>query len=228
MKRLVVLLALLCLAPVAAYAAVSEDIPFADDEYVTNYFGVSLTIFMSQPLEYPAEGWWTDALPQELMYDGSYAAGVINAQRSANGITPLVNATDYFISPTYDEEVDGGWQYTIEFIGLRPSEIQLLLTTLGGAQKYFPDATLTYMPLLRRGFSTWSDGDTGELTVDLNGEAFTVEFGESMASIRERAITLLEEIYGQQPLVDISMGQYSYADGSAGADLSIYVELPAG
>ena len=228
MKRYLVLLALLCLVPAAAVADVTEDIPFGDDEYVDNYFGVELTIFSPGQLDYPSDGWWTDALPQELMYDGAYAAGVINAQRSANGITPLVNSTDYFIAPTYDEEVSGGWQYYIEFTGLRPSEVQLLFNTLGGVEKYFPGATLTYMPLLRRGFSTWKEGDASEVTVDINGTPFTVEFGESMDSIRGRVMDLLEGMYGQEPFVDITMGQYSYADGTAGADLSIYVELPAG
>ena len=110
MKRFALLLVILLLVPAVALAEVTEEIPFPEEDYVNNYFGVSLWIKTVEPLEYPSDGWWTDALPQELLYNNAYAAGVINAQRSANGITPLIGPDDYFISPTYDEQVPGGWQ----------------------------------------------------------------------------------------------------------------------
>jgi hypothetical protein len=227
MRHLALVLWLLCLAPAVALAQGSAEQPFPDEDYVGRYFGVELHIIMQEQIPYGAESWWADQLPPELL-DSNYAAGVVNAQRSANKIAPLLNTTDYFISPTNEEQVDNGWQYTMEFTGLRPSEIKLLLDTLGGADKVFPGGALTYMPLLARSFNTWSEEPGVPLTLDINGHELTVKYGESLDSIRERASKLFAEVYGQEAMLEITMGQYSYSDGSGGSDFSIYAQLPAG
>jgi hypothetical protein len=208
----------------AAVPAMAQDM--ADEDYVSKYFGSSLIIFSATQLADPAVGWWGDKLPESLRYDNGYLAGMINARRIQNGVTPLLEPTGYNIAAGYEMTVDGGFEYNIDFIGIRPSEAELVLTSFGGASAILPGTSTSWRPLRTRNFSTYSYDSTQPLVLNLGVASLTVNPTSGLSSLRGQVEQVLRQHYGPTITFDLYYSQYSYRDGTSGADVSVYAEIP--
>ena len=134
LRNIIVCLLFLALAA-PALAQELTDFGLPDDAYATQYFGTHLVILTPEPLDYPAEGWWTDALPEELTYGNDYLIGLVNARRMDNGVEPLLNPDEMLINLGWEEETEDGFAYSIDFVDIRPSEVELMFSALGGIEQ---------------------------------------------------------------------------------------------
>jgi hypothetical protein len=207
-----------------ALPALAEEI--ADEDYVNHYFGT--TLVFTSPGQYvdPAVAWWGDSLPEMLRYDNGYLAGMINAWRMQNNITPLLEPTGYNIAAGYEMQVEGGYEYNIDFIGIRPSEVELVLQSFGGAEAVMPGTTISWRPLRQRSYSAYSSQPGESLVLDFGPSSVTISPSSNLGSIQKQIEQLLREYYGPTVVFDLYYSQYSNRDGTAGSDISVYVEIP--
>ena len=208
----------------ALSAAQAQD--WADEDYTNKFFGTSLILTSPVQVVNPETGgWWTDSLPQSLLYDSAYMAGMINAWRMQNGSSPLLDPAMFSLAPGYEVPVEGGFEYNIDFPGVRPSEVEMILTTYGGSEALLAGTTASMRPLRMRYFSAY--GDQGNnLELDLGVTQLSITPNSSMGSLRSQIEQTLREYYGPTVVFDLYYSQYSNRDGTGGSDISLTIEIP--
>lgn len=197
----------------------------SDQDYVTHAFGTVLVLHTPHQVINPEQGWWGDKVHKDLQ-NPSYLVGIINSQRMQKKITPLLDPNDGGAILLDMEETDAsGYRYTIDFAGLRPSEVQALVDLLGGASKILPGATsATFEPLQRR--SIYANSMGGAPIVLMVGTT-KIETTPDMdfADVRSRVDKALQGMFGKVVPFDFTVTRSVFMDGTDTADVSIYVDL---
>jgi hypothetical protein len=198
----------------------------ADNEYVTRYFG-TVARFTTPTQASGTSGWWGDSVPQELSYNYSYLAGVVNTRRMDKGITPLLNPNEALV--TLGEEVNNGssWTYSIEFVDMRPSEVGAIIEMLGGASRIVPGSTVSY-DTLRRRYLYASAGPDGTATMNIGGREIRINLTGNGADARGQLDAALTAAFGAAVPYEMYLSTYKYFDGTTGADLSLTVDMDGG
>lgn len=222
MLRAIIALALAALLATPALADMT------DDQYVDDYFGTTALLFSPTQLADPNYGWWGDKLPPQLVSDYGFVIGVVNTLRSGKGVTPLLDPALAQVIAGWEEQVEGGFNYNIDFIDMRPSEVAAVFTALGGIEKFVPGVKLSYRPLLTRSyyFSTMDLKTPLTLTIGQSELSFTPT--SAVSEVQAKIAAAFREQYGQDVNFDLYFSQYIHIDGTSGADISIYAEMPAG
>lgn len=230
MKSLILML-LLPLIPGLAFAAQAEPdgpyIPFDDESYVTEYFGTQLVVFMTDRLIASDDDWWPDELPEDLLYDQYSMVELVNEQRSQSGAL-LLDPDGWYIETGWEEETDGGWQYDINFYGMRPSEVQMLLDEFGGATTLFPDGQISYMPCLRRMFDARISSLDEDYVLVLAETEYRFDPRKGIDVLHAEVRQAFAEAYGEDVTVDLSVYGYMEHGGDLDMELMASAELPAG
>lgn len=215
------LLGLLCLLALSATAFAAD---LSDDDYVTKFFGTTALFTTPHQLANPETEWWGDKMPQQLTGGAAYIAGLVNARRMDAGITPLLNPQDALVVLIGEDPVEGGFQYSIDFAGMRPSEVQLVVDNLGGTEKLIPGSKLTFRPLNRSSiFLSGKLGDT--LKVVIGGEELELAPAMTTEAFHGKVAEVLKRKYGETVVFDLYRDFYINRD-SSGQDISIYIEVP--
>ncbi len=220
LRSLITLLALLVLLATPALAQLE------DDDYVSKFFGTSAAFAVDKQLA-PESGWWGDLLPQALTMDNALIISTVNALRTAGNVTPLLGQDEYVM--LWGQEginTDGKYYYTLDFQGLRPSEVQAVFMALGGVEQALPGAVLNFWPMNKRNyyFSALSLGQ--EIQCFINGEEMQVAPGASVTDVKQDLVQLFLKLYSVEVNLDVYLNQYVFADGGGGADLSAYAVIP--
>ena len=227
MTRFVTALAVAAILVTPAVAQELTDFGLPDEAYVQQYFGTQLVITASQPLDYPAEGWWTDVLPEELTYGSSYVTGLVNARRMDQDIKPLLDPDALVVNFGWEEETSDGYRYSIDFVELRPSEIELVFNALGGLEQWFPGCEIGYEPLLERNFVV-SGESFDPLKLVVGTTELELDPSRTIMELHQQVAQALTAVYGEGAEFSISLYQDVYMDGSLWVNVNIYATLPAG
>jgi len=214
-----------CIVIAAAILLPALASALSDEEYTSKFFGTTAVLKTAKQIVDPNTAWWGEKMPQQLN-DSSYVLGVVNAHRTAANQPLLPVGDESVVMFGSETPVAGGFEYTVDFTGLVPSEVQLVLDTLGGLEKVVPTAALSFRPLNRRSFYVSATSPDGDIVLPLDGEELHVSMGMSMSDLRDKLQSLLGKRYGPGLKLDIYFSRYSYSDGSSGADFSVYVEIP--
>lgn len=197
----------------------------ADDDYVTKFFGSTAVFCVPKQLT-TESGWWGDLLPQALTSDNATIVTAVNAVRSAKGVTPLLGAEEYVL--LWGQEgtgPDGRYYYTLDFQGVRPSEVQALFTSLGGVAQLVPEAELSFWPMNKRNFYFSSLNPGEDVPCYFNGAEVKVSPNRPVAEVKRELNQLFNAKYGVEVGMDVYLNQYLFADGGGGADLSLYATI---
>lgn len=202
-------------------------IPFDEESYVTDYFGTTLTVFMTKTMVDDPAGWWTEALPEDFTYDQAPLLQIVNAARTGQG-QPKLDESGWYIIFGYESETDGGWQYDISFYDMRPSEVVLILNEFGGAGELFPDGQFSLLPCLKRDFHAASDSLDDPVELKLGEKLYSFDGRTPVDELYEEVSAAFLDAYGQEAIFDLYIYSFANQDGSNGAQLDAYAELPAG
>ena len=209
----------LSLLPLTASAAMS------DEDYVAHAFGTVAVLHTPRQVVDPNSGWWGDKVAKELQ-NPAYLIGIINSRRMDKKIQPLLDPNDGgAVLLDLEETEPSGYRYTIDFAGMRPSEVQALVEVLGGASKILPTATsITYETLQRRSIYANSSGgapivlNIGNARIESTAE---VDFN----GLRGKVDKALQAMFGKPVPFDFTVSRSVFMDGTDTADVSVYVDL---
>lgn len=227
MRILVIAIFLAALAGIALAQDAGPYEGLADDAYVTEYFGTTLVATLAEQLSEDPMEWWGNMLPEALFYDQATLIEAVNDHRGETGNIEL--DTDGWLIEIGDEtETADGWEYTIRFFAMRPSEVALILDELGGAEALLPGGQYTFMPCLQRNFFA----DTGSLdemlVLQLAEQPYSFDPRLTIDEIYEELELALLDAYGQDVYFDLYVYSFMMQDGSLGSQIDLYAELPAG
>jgi hypothetical protein len=199
----------------------------SDEDYVSRYFGTVARFSTPSQAVSPETGWWGDLVPQELSYNYAYIAGVVNTRRADKGITPLLNPAEALV--VLGEELpgeNGGYTYSIEFLEMRPSEVEAVLNMMGGAGKVLPGSTVSYEPLSRR-YLYASAGPDGIARLNVAGRTLSINLNGPAGSPQQQIAGELRTIFGRDVPHETYISSYRYFDGTTGADVSLSIDFNA-
>ncbi len=207
--------------------AVSQELD--DDAYVNEYFGTTVVFFSPEPLVNSEMEWWADLLPEDLLYGSNYVAGLVNAYRMGKGVDQLVPTDASIVMTGWEAEaVDGsGFDYNIDFIGLRPSEVEMIFQALGGMDQYLGELEKSYWPLLRQDYYEYTEALDAPVEIRVGSLVVEIDTSQHISDVLEQLGELFELEYGFHTITGISLS-YSIYDGYESVSLSFSVELPAG
>jgi len=216
----------LAMVLVLATPALAE---LSDDQYVSQYFGTSAVFTTTTRLVDPNVGYWTDKLPQQLnSYDWGFVVGVVNTLRSTKGVTPLLDINTAQVLPGWEEELEGyGYKYNIDFVDMRPSEVQAVFTALGGLEKLLPGVNVSYAPLLVRNYWASNTNLDDPVLLTIGTQELKIMTGTPIREIQQMVQGALRESYSQDVLVDVSVDEYLQQEAS-GLSISVTATIPAG
>ena len=221
-KAVLVLSAAALALPVLSWGQELED-----EDYVKQFFGTTLLLTSEQPLG-DETIYWTELLPEDLLYGSGFIAGVVNSHRISIDDPNLINSSDEVVLTNWEElPVDEGFQYSIDFIGLRPSEVELVLGALGGLAEFLPGVSTSYEPLRRRGFSLYAESIGASLELKVGSDSYELDSNLPFNAIREEVEEIMRQQFGDVYVDDISLS-YSIFDGYESVSLYFEAEFPAG
>jgi hypothetical protein len=206
--------ALLCCA--APLTAARADQP----QYL---LGTTLVLKSPTQLAAPNSGYWGDLLPLEYRFGLCYIVDAINAARQARGEKVLIDVTKYPINVGTETSVEGGWEYTIDFLGMQPADIDAALAKFPMSGP-FAGLAHDYREVGNGYFNADSTGDS--LTLDVLGHQIPLSTGETVAALREKLEGQLKAIFGDAARFDISVSTYSsayYGPGNFSVSASVYL-----
>lgn len=218
------------LAVLAGVALAQEGGPYAgldDDAYVMEYFGTTLVATLADQISDDPMEWWGNTLPETLFYDQPTLIGVVNAHREEAGRAPL-DVDGWYIEIGDETETADGWEYTIRFFAMRPSEVALVLDELGGAGLLLPGGQYTFQPCLQRNFYADTESLDEPITLELAEQTFTFDPRQTIEDLYEELQLAFLDAYGQDVYFDLYVYSFVMQDGSLGSQLDVYAQLPAG
>jgi hypothetical protein len=227
-------IAITCCLPFDATAEPAPGIDtaeyFMEDgvRYVTDYFGTRMEVTMEQPLPYDQEtGYWSEALPEEMLFGYEHIIRDINASRAGSGL-PQIDALSFPVQTWSEEEVDLGWRYTIKFAEMTPDEAIMFMDALGGADTLFPDAFFEFYPVLEHTFNAYSE--SYEMPFKLNFGSYQYTFDNELLidEYMDEIKSAMLDAYGQEPELDVYYGCSLTRLGDVFYNLTITATLPAG
>lgn len=185
--------------------------------------GTTLVLKSPAQIPTPPNGYWGDALPVEYRFGICYIVDAINAARSARGESVMIDVTKYPINPGGEMQTDSGWEYTVDFQGMQPADVDVALAKfpMTGA---FAGLAHEYREVSNGYFSGDTTGDS--LTVDVLGHQVTLSTRDSFAAMREKLLAELKAIFGEGASFDISISIYQSAYAATtnfNASASVYL-----
>jgi len=212
----------------AAFAALTVTASAAannDDEWVNHGFGTVLVLHTPKQVIDPNQGWWGDLASKDLQ-NPAYLIGIINSRRMDKKQTPLLDPNDTAsILLDMEETEPSGYRYTVDFAGMRPSEVQALVDLLGGPSKLLQGATsITFEPLQRRSIYASSTGG-GPITIVIGSTQIQSQADMDFADLRGKVDKALQSMFGKPVPFDFTITRSKFMDGTDTADVSIYVDL---
>lgn len=197
-----------------------------DNDYVTKFFGTTAAFAFDKQLP-PDSGWWGDLLPAELTTDNSPIIKIVNDLRTKNKVQPLLGADEFvFLWGQEGTDADGKYYYTIDFQGLRPSEVTFVLDAYGGVKKLVPGSTMTFWPLNKRNFYFTTLDPSEPISCFFGGTELSIKPEQTVAAVKQQVQQVLSAKFGTEMALDIFLSQYLHADGGGGAELSVNAEIP--
>lgn len=196
----------------------------SDDDYVGKFFGTTALFTVQKQLANPETEWWGDKLPAQLMNGAAYLAGLVNAKRMDSNYKPLLNPQDALVIVGWEEKIEGGYQYTIDFAGLRPSEVQMVVDNMGGVEKIIPGAMLSFRPLNRTSYYL-SAGLSEPIKLAVAGEELSFDTAMPIETIHAKLSGILKGKFGESVVFDLYRALYINRD-SSGQDITLYIEIP--
>jgi hypothetical protein len=205
---------LICSAPLAAARAADQP------KYL---LGTTLVLNSPAQLTAPPSGYWGDLLPIEYRFGMCYIVDAINAARQARSEKVMIDVTKYPINVGGETAVDGGWEYTMDFLGMQPADIDAALAKFPMSGP-FAGLAHSYREVGNGYFNADTTGDS--LTLDVLGHQIKLSTGESIGALRETIEAQLKAIFGNNAKFDISVSTYSSAfDGPGNFNVSVSVYL---
>ena len=218
------------LAALAGTALAQDGGPYdglADDAYVTEFFGTTLVATLAEQLSEDPMEWWGNMLPESLFYDQATLIEAVNAHRSETGNIEL-DTDGWLIEIGEETETADGWEYTIRFFAMRPSEVALILDEMGGAEALLPGGQYTFMPCLQRNFFADIGSLDEMLVVQLAEQPYSFDPRLTIDEMYAELELALFDAYGQEVYFDLYVYSFMMQDGSLGSQIDLYAELPAG
>lgn len=197
----------------------------SDEDYTARYFGTKALLHSEEQIYNPDEmGWWTDKLPEQLTYDSAYLAGLVNAGRIARGDQQLLDPNEYVVMPGSENFMGSYYEYDISFLGMRPSEVELIFESLGGLEQILPGATLEFVPLKTRDYYFYSQDPGNNVIIKVGSESLDVSIDMSAHEIHDQLVRMFSAEYDNELNIDLYYSQQisSYRQG---VDISITVTL---
>ncbi len=188
-----------------------------------NYMlGTQLVLSSSSQLVEPSRGWWADLLPPDYSYGLINLVSAANASRKARGIANMIDVKTYPIAVGGEVQVDGGWEYTIDFNRMTPEDVQAVLAAYPFSGK-LADTKQSMRPLSYGYVYAHSDnGGPAELVWE--GQKFSVSWGESFDAVYAKVSAMLKAL-APEATFDLSLNQYMPANGNKSLDVSVSVYL---
>jgi hypothetical protein len=214
---------LVCVAPLVASAAGAAPAPSPAAAAPQYLLGTTLVIKSPTQFTAPPNGYWGDLLPVEYRFGICYVVDAINAARTARGESTLIDVTKYPINAGSETQVDNGWEYTIDFLGMQPADVDAALA------KFPMTGVCAGLPHEYREVGTgyYSGDTTGDtVTMDVLGQKITLSTSDSFTAIREKLLAKLKAIFGNNASFDISVSIYQSANTNAAnfnASASVYL-----
>jgi hypothetical protein len=197
-----------------------------DNDYVTKFFGATAAFAFDKQLT-TESGWWGDLLPAALTTDNAAIIKIVNDLRTKNNSQPLLGTDEYVLLWGQEgNDTDGKYYYTIDFQGLRPSEVTAVFDSFGGAAKMLPGAALNFWPMNKRNFYFSSLNPGEPISCFINGAELSVKPEQAVAEVKQQMLSALSAQFGAAMTLDVYLNQYIFADGGGGADLSVYAVIP--
>lgn len=192
----------------------------ADGNYM---LGTTLVLKTSQQLVPPSQGWWADSLPLEYSYGQIDLVRAVNASRQSRGVSSMIDVKTYPIAVGGETQVDGGWEYTIDFNRMTPDDVQAVTAAFPFSGK-LSDAEVSYRPMNYGYF--YGHGDNGQpATLSWEGETLNVNWGDSTDSVYSKLEAMLKRLAGPDVTFDLSMSQFMPATGVRTIDVNVSVYL---
>jgi hypothetical protein len=195
-----------------------------DADFTSRFFGTTAVFHVPNQLADPSSDWWGNHMSTEIYDKQQYFVGVVNAQRMDKGIEPLLDPNMVQVFANMERQGPGGWEYTIEFYDMRPSEVETLIGLLGGPAKVLPGATkVSYEPVKMR--SLWASSENGQPLVMWIG-ATRLEFAPSvtLAEVKQAVSGAVRANMGEDVPVEVYLTQSSRYDGSELTELSVTID----
>lgn len=218
MRRILALLA----TAFAALALVHSTALAADKEEGNYMLGSQLVITSASQLVEPARGWWADLLPLDYNFGQLNLVNAVNASRKARGVTTMIDVKNYPIAVGGEMQVEGGWDYTIDFNRMSPEDVDAVLAAFPMSGK-LADTRMRVRPLNYGYVYAHSDnGNPAELVWE--GQTISVAWGESFDSVYGKVSSMLKSL-APDASFDLSLNQYLPANGVKSMDVSVSVYL---
>lgn len=197
-----------------------------DNAYVDNFFGTSAVIFSAKQLVNENQ-WWTDLLPDELVFGSDYVSGLVNAYRITRGEDRLIPPEASVLEPGWEVVVEGGFEYNLDFIGLRPSEVEFVLDALGGIDSFLGNVSVTYRPVTLHYYVVSGESLDSPVEITIGSQVVQIDVTQHINTMLKQLDAVLTQEYGTHEITSIAL-TYSIYDGFEAVDLSFDVELPVG
>lgn len=188
-----------------------------------NYMlGTQLIMFSASQLTQPNQGWWADMLPADYSYGLINLVNAANESRKARGISTMIDVKTYPVAVGGEIQVEGGWEYNIDFNRMTPEDVQAVLAAYPLSGK-LADTKISYRPMSYGYF--YGHGDNGaDAVLSWEGQSINVSWGESFDSVQAKVKAMLDRL-APGATFDLSMSQYMPAAGNKSLDVNVSIYL---
>ena len=168
------------------------------------------------------QGWWADQLPPDYSYGIINLVNAVNASRQARGISTMIDVKTYPIAVGGEIQVEGGWEYNIDFNRMTPEDVQAVLAAYPLSGK-LADTKISYRPMSYGYF--YGHGDNGaDAVLTWEGESISVSWGESFDSVNSKISAMVKRL-APDATYDLSLNQFMPANGNKSLDVSVSIYL---
>ena len=136
----------------------------------------------------------------------------------------LLDPNEYLVSPGGENFMGSYYEYDISFTGMRPSEVEMIFSTLGGLEKIAPGARLEFAPLKTRDYYYYSQEPDYTVTVNVGEQSLDISLDMESSVIHEQLVELFRSVYDTDLNVDLYYIQ-QISSYRRGVDVSLTVTL---
>jgi hypothetical protein len=188
-----------------------------------NYsLGTTLVLFSPTQVVEGNMGWWGDLLPLDYSYGMLNLVNAANAGRQQRGVAEMIDVKTYPIAVGGEIQVEGGYEYNIDFNKMTPDDVQAVIAAYPFTGK-LSDLEWSLRPV-NYGYYYASSYDGGPAVLTIGPENISVNWGDSYESVWGRVNEVLGRVFGASTTFDLGINQYSSA-GSDSRNLDINVSI---
>jgi hypothetical protein len=211
----------LCLAALSAFLVLTASARADEPNYS---LGTSLVLFSPTQITSPNYGWWGDLLPLDYSYGMINLVNAVNESRKQRGVSDMVDVKTYPIAVGGEMQVEGGFEYNIDFNKMSPEDVNAVLAAFPLTGK-LSDLKQTLRPV-NYGYYYASSYDGSPAVMDIGGEKISITWGESYEAVWNKVNAVLGRVFGASTTFDLGMNQYSSANSdSRNLDVNVSVYL---